>query len=113
MERRNKSSIKELKLVTQKSISKNLKITASSALCFGCSRCSLKNHSKETNDHCEQRNSFYQCGSKDHVAADIIQCFRLTGNSFNSSLSDLAHTNTGSHSCKTGTYGTTCICYSF
>ena len=63
--------------------------------------CFLKYHSKETNDNTEQRNTFYQCGSKDHVAADIVQCFRLTGDRFNSSLTDLAYANTCSHCCET------------
>jgi hypothetical protein len=48
-----------------------------------------KNHSKEAYDDRKQGCSFHQCGSKDHVAADIVQCFWLAGNSFNSSFSDL------------------------
>src|SRR5688572_16043745 len=87
------------------------KNTASSALCFGCSNVSLKNHSKETYDDRKQCCSFYQCGSKDHVAADIVQCFRLTGDRFNSAFTDLAYADACSHSCKTCTYCSTCVCY--
>jgi hypothetical protein len=49
----------------------------------------------------QKGNPFHQRCGQDHVAANFTRCFRLAGNGFNGSLTDLTDTDTGTDSGKT------------
>ena len=69
----------------------------------------LQYHCKEAYDDRKQGSTFYKGRSQDHVCTNVIRCFWLTGNRFNSAFTDLTDTDTGTDSSKTCTNCTTCI----
>jgi hypothetical protein len=69
----------------------------------------LKHHSEEAYDDPEQGSTFYQGCSQNHVGTDVIHGFRLAGDAFYSTLTDLANAQSCTNSCQSGTNGTTGI----
>jgi len=80
--------------------------TASSALCVGCSTFFsrlLAEYRKQTGNGGEKGNTFYESCGQDHVTANVVRSFRLTGNGVYCAFTDLADTDTGTDGCKTCT----------
>lgn len=68
-----------------------------------CANGKLHHDGEDTSDYAEERNTLNQSSSKDHVGTDLSAHFRLTGDGFQRSFTDLTHTDTGSQSGDTGT----------
>lgn len=77
-----------------------IKITAPFALCAQCSNDFVLlgfQYSQDTCDNREQGNTLYESGSQDHVRTDVVRSFRLTGDAFYSTFTDLTDTDTGTN----------------
>lgn len=86
------------------------KFTASLALCAGCSKeGQLAYYCQQTSDNAEQGHTFYQCSSQDHVSADVVCSFGLTGDRFQRAFTDVTYTDTSSDSSYTCTDCATCL----
>jgi hypothetical protein len=88
-----------------------VKNTAFAALCFECSNFLREKrltaeYGKQTSHSSQKGNAFYQCRSKDHVSTNVIGSFRLTGNGFNSTLTDHTYTDTSTDGRKACAYCT-------
>jgi hypothetical protein len=57
----------------------------------------LNEHRQDTCDNCEKGNTLDQGSCQDHVGTNVVHCFRLTGNRFNRTTTDLADTDTGTN----------------
>src|ERR1700733_5818753 len=71
------------------------------ATCFFADYDLFQNHSKEPYDDAKQCSTFNQCRCKDHVCPDVIHGFRLTGNGFYGTFTDLTDPDTGTDCGKT------------
>jgi hypothetical protein len=63
----------------------------------------LQYDSQDTCDYTEQRNTFNEGRSQDHVRTDVTSSFWLTGDAFNSTLTDLSDTYAGAEGSQTST----------
>lgn|GEM_PF-6822040 len=85
-----------------------VKITASIALCAGCSKkFGLHNYRQQTSDYTEESNTLNQRSSQDHVCTDVVCSFWLTSDRFQSALTDVTNTHTSRDSSDTGADCTT------
>lgn len=58
--------------------------------------CLLLENGKQTNDHCEEGNTFDKSSSDNHSGTDSTCGFGLAGNAFHCALADFTDTKTGS-----------------
>jgi hypothetical protein len=65
---------------------------------------SLEYYGKETRDNPEQCDTFYEGCSQDHVCTDVTRSFRLTGDAFYGTLTDLTDAYTSAQCSETCTY---------
>ena len=88
----------------------DFKNAALSALCFerGFFFFLLENDSEKAGDNPEQRNTFYEGCSQDHVGADVTGSFGLTGDRFYRAATDLTDANASTQCRKTCTDSATC-----
>jgi hypothetical protein len=63
-------------------------------------RGSFLEYSEQTGNRSQKRNTFYEGRCQDHVTANVVRSFRLTGNSVYCAFTDLADTDTGADGCK-------------
>jgi hypothetical protein len=82
----------------------HLRPCASDAVRFLCGL--LREYSEQTGNGSQKGNTFYEGRSQDHVTANVVRSFRLTGNSVYCAFTDLADTDTGANGCKACTQRT-------
>ena len=63
----------------------------------------LLQHHQQTHHHREEGGTFHQSGGEDHVGAQVVHGFRLTGHGLNGITTDATDTNTSAEGSKTCT----------
>ena len=56
---------------------------------------------QQADNHCEEGNTFDECGGNDHGGADVATSFGLTGHAFHGALTDFTDADTGTNSGQT------------
>ena len=67
---------------------------------FSCRKLLLERN-QHADNHCEEGNTFNQCGGNNHGGTDVATSLGLTGHTFHSTLTDFTNAKTGTDSCQT------------